>query len=80
MKVVVVTGGTWGLGLAIVCKLLAEGYKLVAIGRNCSPELQALIQESAGNLAFEAYDFRNTGEYTNSRCTLGASTDESTDW
>ena len=61
MKVVVVTGGTRGLGLAIVCKLLAEGYKLVAIGRNCSPELQALIQESAGNLAFEAYDFRNTG-------------------
>ena len=61
MKVVIVSGGTRGLGLAIVRKLAQERYKLVAIGRNCSPELQELIDSSAGNVSFESYDFSNTG-------------------
>lgn len=60
MKVVVVSGGTRGLGLAVVQKLVAEGYKLVAIGRNCSPELQATIQQAPGLVDFQAYDFNHT--------------------
>lgn len=60
MKVVVVTGGTRGLGLEIVRKLKTEGYLSVAIGRSCSPELQALIDEEPQRVAFTPYDFRNT--------------------
>ena len=60
MKVVIVTGGTRGLGLAIVRKLVGEDYQLVAIGRSCSPELQELIASSAGQVSFEPYDFCDT--------------------
>jgi 3-oxoacyl-[acyl-carrier protein] reductase len=60
MKVVVVTGGTRGLGLAIVHRLLDEDYRLVAVGRNCSGELTSLIQENPGRVSFEAYDFAET--------------------
>ncbi len=60
MKVVVVTGGTRGLGLAIVRRLLEEDYRLVAVGRNCSGELTSLIQENPGRVSFEAYDFADT--------------------
>lgn len=60
MKVVVVTGGTRGLGLAIVRRLLEEDYRLVAVGRNCSQELTSLLQENPGRVSFEAYDFAET--------------------
>ncbi len=60
MKVVVVTGGTRGLGLAIVRRLLEEDYRLVAVGRNCSGELSSLVQENPGRVSFEAYDFAET--------------------
>jgi 3-oxoacyl-[acyl-carrier protein] reductase len=60
MKVVIVTGGTRGLGLAIVRKLYEEGYRLVAIGRSCSVELQALMDKAQGRVAFEPHDFLNT--------------------
>lgn len=60
MKVVVVTGGTRGLGLAIVRRLLDEDYRLVAVGRNCSGELTSLVQENPGRVSFEAYDFAET--------------------
>ena len=59
MKVVVVSGGTRGLGLAVVQKLATEGYKLVAIGRNCSPELQATINQAPGRIDFQPYDFND---------------------
>jgi 3-oxoacyl-[acyl-carrier protein] reductase len=61
MKVVVVTGATRGLGLAIVRKLSDASYKLVATGRSCSAELSRLIEASAGTIAFEPYDFNDTG-------------------
>jgi 3-oxoacyl-[acyl-carrier protein] reductase len=60
MKVVVVTGGTRGLGLAIVRRLLEEDYRLVAVGRNCSRELTSLLHENPGRVSFEAYDFAET--------------------
>ena len=62
MKVVVVTGGTRGLGLAIVRRLLDEGYRLVAIGRSCSKELQDLMAKETDRAAFEPFDFCDTAE------------------
>ena len=41
----VVTGGSRGIGLAIVKALLAEGYTCLAAARNSTPELEALCAE-----------------------------------
>lgn len=60
MKTVIVTGGTRGLGLAIIGQLAAAGHKAVAIGRNCSGELAALIERNPDSVAFEAFDFNET--------------------
>lgn len=58
-KTVVVTGGTKGLGLAIVNQLSKEGYTVVAIGRTLSEDLNKLIQISS-NIKFISYDFSDT--------------------
>ncbi|MCY9785070.1 SDR family oxidoreductase [Nocardiopsis sp. EMB25] len=42
---VVVTGGSGGIGRAVVCALAAEGYRVVALGRD-SGRLAALERES----------------------------------
>jgi 3-oxoacyl-[acyl-carrier protein] reductase len=47
MRNVIVTGGSRGLGLGIAGKLAKEGYRAIAIARNESPELKALMQPSA---------------------------------
>lgn len=60
-KTVVVTGGTKGLGLAIVAQLSGEGYTVVAIGRTLSEDLEKLIQVSS-NVKFISYDFSNTDD------------------
>jgi 3-oxoacyl-[acyl-carrier protein] reductase len=44
MRNVIVTGGSRGLGLGIVSKLAKEGYRAIAIARNKTPELTALMQ------------------------------------
>lgn len=45
---VVVTGGTRGLGLAIVRDLLGAGYRVATCGRTLSPELASLLRECEG--------------------------------
>lgn len=46
MKTVLVTGGSRGLGLAIVRALLDGGYSVVTCSRNTSTALQALLEEA----------------------------------
>lgn len=46
MRNVVVTGGSRGLGLAIVRKLAGAGYGAIAVARKESPELAAAIAEA----------------------------------
>src|ERR1700733_9504056 len=65
MRNVIVTGGSRGLGLGIVGKLAKEGYRAIAIARNKTPELTALMQPSAedgcesGCVQFVPYDLAN---------------------
>jgi 3-oxoacyl-[acyl-carrier protein] reductase len=60
MHNVLVTGGSRGIGLAIVRKLAAAGYNVIAVARRETDELKAAITEAvrqgAGGLHFRAFD------------------------
>jgi 3-oxoacyl-[acyl-carrier protein] reductase len=64
-RVLVVTGGGRGLGLAIVQTLLERGYPVATCSRRLSPELQTLLDRYAGEnkLLWEA-------------CNIGQETEE----
>ena len=60
-RVVVVTGGTRGVGLTITAKLAAEGYCVVATGRKLSPMLEEVISRSSpGCVRFMEIDLSDT--------------------
>jgi len=62
MRLVIVTGATRGLGLAIARRAVNDGYKVVAIGRKLTDELSALIADHPNNVFFEAFDFSATAD------------------
>jgi 3-oxoacyl-[acyl-carrier protein] reductase len=57
---VIVTGGSRGLGLSIVRKLSAAGYRAIAIARKETPQLTAAMEEAEregrGSLQFVQFD------------------------
>lgn len=55
-KLVVVTGASRGLGLAISRALLGAGYRVLAVARHHSAELQQLAADHGEQLAFAACD------------------------
>lgn len=56
-RVVVVSGGSRGLGLGICRKLAAEGYRVVAIARSRTEQLDdAIAQAAPGELHFRVAD------------------------
>jgi 3-oxoacyl-[acyl-carrier protein] reductase len=63
MRNVVVTGGSRGLGLGIVRRLTAEGYRAVAIARQMNDQLAATMeraeQSHPGSLHFMPFDLGN---------------------
>jgi 3-oxoacyl-[acyl-carrier protein] reductase len=64
MRNVIVTGGSRGLGLAIVTTLVAAGYRVIAIARGESAELRTLASATAtaraGALSFRPFDLADT--------------------
>jgi len=65
MKLIVVTGASKGLGLAICTRLLNENYKVVGISRSQTKEFETLQKEFPEALFREAYDFANTDDIQN---------------
>ena len=53
-KNIIVTGARRGLGLAISQKLAADGYRVIAVARSDSPELNALCDGES--VCFELFD------------------------
>ena len=62
MKLIIVTGASKGLGLAICQRLLKEEYKVVGISRSMTDEFSALQKEFPETLFRETYDFANTDD------------------
>jgi 3-oxoacyl-[acyl-carrier protein] reductase len=56
MRHVIVTGGSRGLGLAIVRRLLEDGFYVVAVSRKESDELRALMSVRGEALSFAPFD------------------------
>lgn len=52
-----VTGGTRGIGLAVVKELIEKGYYCIAVSRNSTPEIEALNRE--GKAEFFPCDIGN---------------------
>jgi len=60
MRNVLVTGGTRGVGLAVARKLVADGYRVFALGRKESDGLAVAIAAApAGALNFVPFDLMN---------------------
>lgn len=55
-KVVVVSGGSKGLGFGICKTLVEEGYRVATFSRKCTPELEALRAASGGMLYWQSVD------------------------
>ncbi len=59
-RLVLVTGGTRGLGLALVRRLATDGYRVVAAGRKITAPLEAFIAESADRVVYAPLDLADT--------------------
>jgi 3-oxoacyl-[acyl-carrier protein] reductase len=59
-KLIIVTGASRGLGLAISQRLAASGYRVVGASRKISPAFETLINESEGRVAFRPLDLGQT--------------------
>lgn len=55
-KLAIVTGGTRGIGFGIVKKLYSEGFKVIALSRNNTKEIEELNKESNGDVDFKSLD------------------------
>jgi len=60
VDLVIVTGSSKGLGLAICKRLLSEAYKVVGIARSKSDGFKQLEKEFKEQLVYVEYDFNNT--------------------
>jgi len=65
MKLIIVTGASKGLGLAICKRLLKDGYKVVGISRSQTSEFEKLQSKYPETLFNTLYDFVNTENIQN---------------
>lgn len=61
-RVVVVSGGSKGLGLNICEKLLSEGYCVATFSRKSSLALEQVVKEYKGQIYWESVDISNSSQ------------------
>lgn len=59
-KVVIVSGGSKGLGLSLVKELLADGYHVATFSRKTTTELEQVVRDYRDQLYWEAVDISNS--------------------
>jgi 3-oxoacyl-[acyl-carrier protein] reductase len=68
MRKVIVTGGSRGLGLGIVRRLICEGYSAIAVARQMNDQLASTIEHAEqtrpGSLHFSPFDLSDVHEIT----------------
>ena len=70
MSTIVVTGGTKGLGLAIVREIVsATAFDCIVVARNISPELNTLLSESS-RVSFIEFDLSDTARVYDLSCEI----------
>jgi 3-oxoacyl-[acyl-carrier protein] reductase len=66
MRKVIVTGGSRGLGLGIVRRLICEGYCAIAVARQMNDQLASTIEHAErshpGSIHFAPFDLENVPE------------------
>lgn len=62
MANVVVTGGSRGIGLAVVQALAANDYTVIAVARQETAELAAATERAAGSIYFVPFDLSEIGK------------------
>jgi 3-oxoacyl-[acyl-carrier protein] reductase len=66
MRNVIVTGGSRGLGLGIVRRLICEGYCAIAVARHMNDQLASAIEQAErshpGSIHFRPFDLGNVEE------------------
>jgi len=69
MRRVIVTGGSRGLGLGIVRRLVCEGYAAVAVARQMNDQLASTIEQAersrSGSIQFMPFDLGDVQEIPN---------------
>ena len=69
MRKVIVTGGSRGLGLAIVRRLICEGYGAIAVARQMNDQLAATVDHAKrahpGSIHFMPFDLGEVGDIPN---------------
>src|SRR5436309_11905882 len=69
MRNVIVTGGSRGLGLGIVRRLICEGYSVIAVARRMNDQFAATIEHAErshpGSLQFLPFDLEDVPEIPN---------------
>ena len=61
-KFIIVTGGSRGLGYAVIVDLLAAGYRIATCSRQSNDKIEALINEQSENLFWSAAEIGNEAD------------------
>ena len=59
-KIVIISGATKGLGLAISSLLVESGYLVVGVSRNNTDEFNKLMTSEPDSVFFHSFDFSET--------------------